>query len=67
MNLDMKIIQIHACTRFQTFVAAIFFQNCPLGTCLNSRFMKDADAKGGNQNMHGFFCAKDANAHARIK
>jgi len=46
MNLDMKIIQVHACTTLQIFVAAIFFQNCPLGTCLIPRFMMVYDAKG---------------------
>jgi len=47
MNLDMKINQVHACTKLQIFVAAIFFQDCPLGTCLNTRFMRDANAKSG--------------------
>ena len=47
MNLDMKINQVHACTRLQFFVAAIFFQFCPMGTCLNPRFMMVYDAKGG--------------------
>ena len=47
MHLDMKIIQVHACTTLQIFVAAIFFQNCPLGTCLIPRFMGVYDAKDG--------------------
>ena len=45
MHLDMKIIQVHACTTLQTFVAAIFFQICPLGTCVIPRFMGVYDAK----------------------
>ena len=44
MHLDMKIIQVHGCTTLQTFVAAIFFQDCPLGTCLIPRFMGVYDA-----------------------
>ena len=51
MNLDMKINQVHACTKFQIFVAAILFSKCPLGTCLNPRFMKDANAKDGEASM----------------
>ena len=66
MHLDMKIVQVHACTTLQTFVAAILFQNCPLGTCLIPRFMGVYDAKDGKQNMQGFSC-KRCNAHARIK
>ena len=45
MHLDMKIIQVHTCTTLQIFVAAILFQNCPLGTCLNPRFMRVYGAK----------------------
>ena len=58
MHLDIKIIQVHACTRFQTLVAAIFFQNYPLATCLNPRFIKDANAKGGESNMKGVLCKR---------
>ena len=58
MNLDMKIIQVHACTRFQTFVAAIFLQNCPFGTCLNPRFMRVDDAKGGESKHARVFMQK---------
>ena len=45
MHLDMKMIQVHACTTLQIVMAAIFFQNCPLGTCLIPRFMGVYDAK----------------------
>jgi hypothetical protein len=55
MNLDIKINQVHACTSFQIFMAAILFQNCPLGTCLNPRFMRDANAKDGKSKMPRVF------------
>ena len=58
MNLDMKIVQVHACTRFQTFVAAIFFQNCPLGTCLIPRFMMVYDAEGEETKYARVFMQK---------
>ena len=45
MHLDMKIIQVHACTKLQIFMAAIFFQFCPLGTCIIPKFMMIYDAK----------------------
>ena len=66
MHLDMKIIQVHACTTLQTFVAAILFQNCPVGTCLIPRFMGVYDAKDG-KSKHARFSCKRCNAHARIK
>ena len=58
MNLDMKINQVHACTRLQIFVTAIFFQNCPLGTCLNPRFMRDTNSKGGESKYARVFVQK---------
>ena len=72
MNLDMKIIQAHACTRFQTFMAAIFFQDCSLGTCLNPRFMKDTNAKGGESKHARVFVQRmqmlmqESNENGRI-
>ena len=45
MHLFMKMIQVHACTTLQIVLAAISFQNCPLGTCLIPRFMWVYDAK----------------------
>ena len=58
MYLDMKIIQVHACTTLQIFVAAIFLQNCPLGTCLIPRFMRVYDAKGGKTKYARVFMQK---------
>ena len=58
MNLDMKIIQVHACTTLQIFVAAIFFQNCPLGTCLIPRFMMVYDAEGEETKYARVFMQK---------
>ena len=58
MNLDMKINQVHACSRLQIFVAAIFFQFCPLGTCLNPRFMRVYDAKVGESKHARVFVQK---------
>jgi hypothetical protein len=45
MNVDMKIIHIHACTRFQMLMAEIFSPKCPLYVCLNPNFVRDANAK----------------------
>ena len=58
MHLDMKIIQVHACTRLQIFLAAILFQNCPLGTCLIPRFMVVYDAKDGQTKHARVFMQK---------
>ena len=58
MHLNMKIIQVYACTTLQIFVAAILVQNCPVGTCLISRFMRVYDAKGGKTKYARVFMQK---------
>ena len=58
MHLDMKIIQVHACTKLQIFMAAISFQFCPLGTCLIPRFMMVYDAKDGKSKHARIFMQK---------
>ena len=58
MHLDTKIIQVHACTKLQIFVAAIFFQFCPLGTCLIPGFMMGYDAKDGKSKHVRVFMQK---------
>ena len=58
MHLDMKIIQVHACTTLQIFVAAILFQNCPLDTCLIPRFMRVYEAKDGKTKYARVFMQK---------
>ena len=58
MHLDTKIIQVHACTKLQIFVAAIFFQFCPLGTCLIPRFLMGYDAKDGKSKQARVFMQK---------
>ena len=58
MHLDMKIIQVHACTTLQIFMAAIFFQTCPLGACLIPRFMVFYDAKDGKTKHARVFMQK---------
>ena len=58
MHLVMKMIQVRACTTLQIVMAAISFQNCPLGTCLIPRFMMIYDAKGGETKQARVFMQK---------